>query len=85
MLRVADVSDRWGRLLYFAAVPGFRFSGGPFGPRRSASGLLGGVYVLLTAGGVHVHRHVSETVVSAASAGSVCALFAHYLLLRLIE
>jgi hypothetical protein len=25
MLEVAQASDRWGRLLYFAAVPGFRF------------------------------------------------------------
>jgi hypothetical protein len=40
MLGMVDVSDRWGRLLYFAAVPGFRFSGELPGPRKSTADRL---------------------------------------------
>jgi hypothetical protein len=35
MLVMAEVSYRWGRLLYFAAAPGFHFSAGCTDPRQA--------------------------------------------------
>jgi hypothetical protein len=47
---------------------GVRFSGGWASPRGSTTGHLSGPYALLAAHDVHVHRHVSVPVVSAALA-----------------
>ena len=66
MLGVADVSDRWGRLLYFAAVPGFRFSGECPGRRESTTVRLIRPDDLLGHLSVQDRLYVSTTVVSAA-------------------
>jgi hypothetical protein len=67
MFGVPDVSDRWGRLLYFAAVPGFRFSE-EFRVHRSPPVRLSGSGYVLGHLGVHGRPYVSTVVVSTALA-----------------
>jgi hypothetical protein len=62
---------RWVyRLLYFAAVPTFRFSGGLASPRESTKGRLSRPFEVLAALGVLNRPHVSTVVVSTALASS---------------
>ena len=68
MLRVANFSDRWRQVAAFSQVnrPSVFQEALPVhaGPLRSPEE----ANVLLAARGVHVHRHVSTTVVSTAIA-----------------